>query len=376
MTSVARPVEAALAAIIRGEAVQPAASEDTGVAFVEAATHHGLRALVAERLGPALAHWPSAVQSALGREPVLGAALDALQQRELRLVLELLAGRGLAPLLLKGSALAYTLYAHPTHRPRFDTDLLVRREDMDAVADVMGGRGYVRPSQVTGELVMHQLDYARKDSHGVWHVYDFHWKVANRHAVAGMLSFDELARAAEPIPALGPHARGLSRIHALLLACVHRVAHHPSDDRLIWIHDIHLLAGALSPAEVESFGTLAVDRSVSAVCADGLAAAERWFGTRLPEGLLERLTADRPAGVPEPSAVFLEPHASRIDELLSDLRALPGWSRRIRLMCEHAFPPPSYMAGMYTVSNRALLPALYTHRIVRGAWRWLRRSSR
>ena len=370
------PIEATLAAIIRGDDVAPPAGPETGAEFLEAATHHGLRTLVAERLGSSLAHWPAAVRSALTREPVLGAALEALQQRELRIVLERLASHGVSPLLLKGSALAYTLYDSPGLRPRFDTDLLVRREDMEVVAEVMTGRGYVRPNQVTGELVMHQVDYARKDSHGVWHVYDFHWKLANRQAVAGMLSFEELTRDAEPIAVLGPHARGLSRVHALLLACVHRVAHHPSDERLIWIHDIHLLTEALSPAEVASFGALAADRSVRALCADGLAAATRWFGTRVPEGLLERLALHDPSGGTEASAALLEPPASRIHEIWSDLRALPGWSHRVRLVYEHAFPPPSYMAGVYTVSSRVWLPALYTHRIVRGAWRWLRRSSR
>lgn len=366
------PVHATIAAIVRGDAAMPPFADGTGAEFLEAATRHGLRALVAARLGPdELERWPT-----LRRELALGAALDALRQRELRSVLDLLATRGVCTLVLKGSALAYTHYPNPAQRPRFDTDLLVRREDMNVVADVLTARGYVRPNQVTGELVMHQLDYARKDAQGVWHIYDFHWKLANRQAVAGMLSFEEVAREANPIEALGPHARGLSRVHALMLACVHRVAHHPSDERLIWIYDIHLLTESLLPAEVESFAALAVDRSVSAVCADGLAAAERWFHTRIPSGLLHGLSANRSARAPEPSAIFLQPHGSRMDALWSDLRALPGWSHRFRLVYEHAFPSPSYMAGRYTVSNRAWLPALYLHRIVRGAWGWFRRGPR
>lgn len=370
-----------LAAIIRGDAavrsfVEGTRVEGTGAEFLEAATRHGVRALVVERVGHGLERGPAIVQAALGRELALGAALEALRQRELREVLDLLASRGIRALVLKGSALAYTLYANAVHRPRFDTDLLVRREDMDAVAEVMTGCGYARPNQVTGELVMHQRDYVRKDPQGVWHVYDFHWKLANRQAVAGMLSYDELAREATPIEGLGPHARGLSRVHALMVACVHRVAHHSSDERLIWIYDIHLLTEALSPSEAASFGGLAVERSVSAICADGLAAAGHWFRTRVPGGLMEQLTAGQPTAVREPSAALLQIQGSRFEEVLSDLRALPGWARRARLVCEHAFPPPRYITGMYMVSNRAWLPALYTHRIVRGAWRWLRRGSR
>lgn len=377
MTGAARPVLDTLAAIVRGDTVALPVAEGALAELLDAATHHGLNALVAERLGRGgLERAPAVVRTALGRELALGAALEALRQRELKDVLDLLASRGVSPLLLKGSALAYTHYANAAHRPRFDTDLLVCRDDMAAVGEVMALRGYGRPNQVTGELVMHQLDYARKDAQGLWHVYDFHWKLANRQAVADMLSHDELMREAIAVDALGPHARGLGSVHALMLACVHRVAHHASNERLIWIYDIHLLVEALSPAQAAAFAALAVDRSVSAICADGLAAAHRWFRTRVPVGLLDQLTAGQSADTPEASAALLHVHGSRIDEILSDLRALPGWGCRARLMYEHAFPPPSYIAGMYMVSNRAWLPALYTHRIVRGAWRWFRAGSR
>ncbi|MEO6212393.1 MAG: nucleotidyltransferase family protein [Vicinamibacterales bacterium] len=365
-------MSATLAAIVRGAAVVP---PDDAADFLEAASHHGLRALVAERLGSDLERWPATARAQLGRELALDSALEALRERELENVLKLLAARGVAALLLKGSALAYTLYVRPEHRPRFDTDLLVSRDDMDVVADVMLGRGYVRPGQVTGELVMHQLDYARQDSQGVWHVYDFHWKLANRQVVAGMLSREELTRESIPIDALGPHARGLGHVHALMLACVHRVAHHPSEERLIWIYDIHLLTEALSPAEAESCAMLSVERSVRALCVDGLAAAQRWFGTRVPAALLA-LAVNQPSAAAEPSAAFLDRGGGRALELMSDLRALPEWSRRLRLLYEHAFPSPSYMRGMYMNANRAFLPALYTHRIVRGAWRLLRGGPR
>ena len=364
-----------LAGLVRG-AIAPRLETPGDVSrLVEEAAQHGMTGLLAYRAGGGGAAWPDELRAALRNEIARGVALDAIRQRETTAVLADLAKRGVRPLLLKGIALAYTLYDNPALRPRFDADVLVRREDMDAVGEVMIARGYARPRQVTGELVMDQLDYTRKDAHGVWHVYDFHWKLANRLAVADMLSYDELADGAVAIPALGPHARGLGRVHALMLACVHRVAHHPADERLIWIHDIHLLSGSMSREEARALASLAVDRGVSAVCADGLAAAQRWFGTVLPEGLLDALTA-RPRGEPEASAVFLRPDGSRAEELLSDLRALPDWPTRLRLLYEHAFPSPAYMSGMYMVSNRALLPALYAHRICRGAWKWFRRAPR
>ena len=341
--------------------------------LLAAARRHGVSALVSHRLRPTR-RWPRSAQEILDRESALASALEALRQRELAHVLELLAQRGVNPLLLKGSALAYRLYADASHRARFDTDLLIRREDLDAVGDVMLGRGYSRAKQVTGVLVRHQVDYLRKDAQGIHHVYDFHWKLANRHTVAGVLAFDELAASSVAIETLGPTARGLGNVHALIHACVHRAAHHAGDERFIWLFDIHLLLNTLTSSQVVELVALAGDRSVSTLCASGVTAAQRCFGTPVPDGLLDGLNAPRREG--EPSAALLQIHGAGFAELMADLRALPGWTSRARLVYEHAFPPPAYISGAYMTSNRIWLPALYTHRILRGTWRWFRGPSR
>jgi len=374
VSTFARSADEQVAAIMRGDAVA-CSGPDSAQELLAAAERHGVSALLAERLDSRATAWPHSVQEVLGRQRALASALEALRQRELKAVLQVLADRGVGPLLLKGTALAYRLYADAAHRPRFDTDLLVRREELDTVDDVMRTRGYVRAHQVTGELVMHQVDYVRKDAQGIRHVYDFHWKLSNRQAVASILTFDELSQDSIAIEALGPSARGLCNVHALIHACVHRVAHHPGDERLIWLYDIHLLLGALSRQEMAAFEAIATARSVAALCLEGVTTAQRWFDTRLAEGSLRRLSAAAHVSDGEPSAGLLQIRGAGFDELLSDLRAV-GWTGRARLVYEHAFPPATYISGMYMVSNRIWLPALYTHRIVRGVWRWVRGAVR
>jgi Uncharacterised nucleotidyltransferase len=219
------------------------------------------------------------------------------------------------------------------------------------------------------------VDYVRREASGIRHVFDFHWKISNRQAVADTLTFEGIDGEAASIPELGPFGRGPSRVHALTLACVHRIAHHSADERLIWLYDIHLLAGSLSAPETEAFIRLARERSVTLICADGLLASRRVLGTPLPAGLLERLTPAGVAAAGEASAVLLTDEPTLARELLSDLKAV-SWPDRVRLIREHAFPSASYMSAAYTVSNRAWLPALYTHRLVRGAWRLLRGAGR
>ena len=76
----------------------------------------------------------------------------------------------------------------------------------------------------------------------------------------------------------------------------------------------------------------------------------------------------------EPSAAFLSRDRAQFATLVSDLRALPSWSDRGRLLREHLCPPSAYMRQVYAPSSRAPLPALYVWRAVRGAWRWLARA--
>ena len=73
---------------------------------------------------------------------------------------------------------------------------------------------------------MYQASYVTRPRNAPVHVVDLHWRIANPQRVRPVLAYEELAAAAEPVPALAPRARGLRRVHALLLACVHRVAHH------------------------------------------------------------------------------------------------------------------------------------------------------
>jgi hypothetical protein len=77
----------------------------------------------------------------------------------------------------------------------------------------------------------------------------------------------------------------------------------------------------------------------------------------------------------EPSAAYLRAGRRWHDELISSMRELPRWSDRRRLLCEVAFPGPTYMLGAYGLARSplgaALLPILYLHRLASGGWKVL-----
>jgi hypothetical protein len=286
--------------------------------------------------------------------------------------LDVLAAEGVDPIVLKGTALAYSLYDSPASRPRIDTDLLIRRNHVDLVRRVMVRLGYTAPTHCDGDLLFCQFPLKKTDEFGLVHTFDFHWKISTQSVFADVLTFDETLAVAMALPALGVHARAAGPLHALLLACIHPVMHHRNAESPIWIYDVHLLASRLSEREFDRFTELAVARRVSAICAHQLNAAFKWLGTRIPDSTMMKLGA---AHAREPSAAYLRPNRHWSDELISNIQGLPRWSDRLRLLREVVLPGPTYMLKAYGLApssvGAAMLPVLYLHRLASGGWKVL-----
>jgi hypothetical protein len=360
--------EELLAAAIRGDTAPwpPGAAATFQAALLYAANEQGVAPLLATTA--AIDAWPSPVQQALRAARRDDAVLEALRRQVLQQVVAALSAVDVQCLVIKGAQLAYTHYAHPWLRPRADTDLLIRPADRDRADAALRALDYLPKPQISGTLVNHQLQYERADRFGLTDTIDLHWKMTNPHMFADVLTFEELVADAQPIPQLS-EALGPSAVHALLLSCVHRVAHHLNSDLLMWLYDIHLLASAMDAREREEFVELVRRKRVRAICAAGLDNAERYFATVHPAGWRNRLDAAADDD-PEPSSVFLRPGARRIDMMLWDLRALGGWTRKIRLLQETMFPPAAYVRARYGPNTP--IAFAYVNRIITGARRWLR----
>jgi hypothetical protein len=343
-------------------------TSDPAVAALEdLAVAHGVDALLWEALSGSLG---GAAQVRDGLEPRVRAAAtrDLFVLRDLQLVVNALAAAGVPALITKGTALAYTVYPQPWLRPRTDTDLLVRHEDVPAASSALEKCGYTRSDALsTGELVSHQYAFERMDANGVHHVVDLHWKIVNPQVIADALSFEELWKGARVAGAVGPNARVPSAVGSVALACVHRLAHHQGNDRLIWLYDLKLLAARLTTGEWSELRDLACANRIAGFCLDGLRSAKARLGSELPPEIEDALAAAAPA---EPSRAFVEGPVTRRDVLLSDLKVLHSWNDRIRLVREHAFPPPAFIQQRYGTTSRWLLPALYVHRLVTGVSKW------
>ncbi len=247
---------------------------------------------------------------------------------------------------------------------------MIAASGRDAVTRSLVALGYRRASEVDGDVAFGQFHFQKLDGHQLTHVLDVHWRVSNVRAFAEALTYEEMSRDAVPLRPLGPNGWSPSAVHALLLACVHRVAHHNDAADLLWLYDVHVLARSMTAVDRQQFVELAAARQMRAVCVRGLRLAAEAFGG-IDEAWIATLDLESDAS--EPTAAFVGRKLRQVDILKADVLALPRWRERAQFLREHLFPSAEYMRVKYREWPGALLPVAYLHRIVRGAPRWFGR---
>ena len=319
-------------------------------------------------------NWPLFVREVLEEDFHKAATSHLLLQKELANVLDHLVRGNISPFLMKGMPLSFLIYPASNLRPFTDIDLLIEKKDIQNVKETMVSLGYEIPNAVSGNFVSHEFVCEKTDVYGVHHAYDFHWKISNPLIFSEILSYQEIQKAALPVPALGRSARTLSLEHALFLACVHRVAHHANEDRLIWLYDIHLLATRMAGNEIRDFLGLARQKRMVGVCQDGFFNAKRWFGTTLSNDSWHEFFIDHTKA--ESSSIYLKPGNMRRRNILSNWRELPSLQVKFKWLAEYAFPNPEYMFKKYSMYSYFLLPFFYVHRGCLGFYKLLSDVSR
>lgn len=366
--------EALICAVLRGEA--PAwpegAPADLAERVIEGSRAHGVHALVHQHAG-ALPGWPLAVVDALRRDAIREAASEILRQQVAAEVLEALAEAGIGAVVFKGTALAYSLFPDPALRARCDTDVLVPEESRRQAIEVLAGIGFRRVLTM-GEFASYQACLTREEVGG--HTIDLHWRINNSELLARIFSYPELRTGAVPLPGLSPRALGAKPVHGLLIACMHRaksLPHPPSGfgpdflgaERLIWLYDMHLLAGQLGPGAWDELVVLSSRKGFRAVCLEALRQTRACFGTGIPDAVLEQLAIPGPQ---ELSAVYAR--AGRMRRRWLDLLAYGGLRDKLRFAGEFAFPPAEYMRERFPNAK----PDWLAWRYVLRAWAGLRRG--
>ncbi|MBL0311122.1 MAG: nucleotidyltransferase family protein [Holophagaceae bacterium] len=211
-----------LAAVMRGEghggpALATVQCDDLSE-ILAVANEEGVVALIHERLqNPALATLlPSELLGLFADAARRKAVASMFREAECRRILKRFDQEGIPVLLLKGTALAYSVYAAPFLRERADIDFLFPTLQVTKQASkVICETDYIQP-EIPGDLAVYEMTCFRTRNSSTYLELDLHWGIGGEAVYADRFSFDELFLASIALPALAPTARGLGLVHAYL----------------------------------------------------------------------------------------------------------------------------------------------------------------
>jgi Uncharacterised nucleotidyltransferase len=269
---------------------------------------------------------------------VMFAALSI--ERKMLRVTRRLEEAGIRPVILKGPALAHTIYPDPSLRSFGDLDLLVRTEDWRSTCDVLAADGYRRGLPEPHAGFDERFGKAAVHRNGDGIELDLH-----RTLVLGPFGLwlhpDELFDHAVPFQLGGRQLLRLDDVDRLIHACLHASLGFRWEQ--LWtVRDVAQCA--LAPGlDWEELEERAGRWRVRAVVAHALRTASDLIKVRLPDGASEILEYRAPRTERRALETFLTERRDRGGTAISTLRAIPGVRGKAAYIRALAFPDREFL---------------------------------
>lgn len=269
----------------------------------------------------------------------------------------------IAPLvLLKGAALAQTIYPHPALRLMGDLDILVRLPQVDPAVRRLALAGYDQITPYPGPLIRRLLSHHVHVSAPRLLSVEVHYAlvVPSEHRYAPNL--DWFWTQIEPLSAW-PGVYGLAPTACLLyLAAHHMLQHGQAEMTLLKCYDIHLLVSRCGERiDWDELARQAVEQRWSAALLAALQAATLHFQTPLPADYLISLQAaisDQNVDLAVVEQRAQVASQTKLGNWKIALGVLP-WSQKLAVLREAALPTPAYMRWRYPLRPAWLWPLAY-----------------
>ena len=293
-------------------------------------------------------------------------------ERQLGEILNAFQGEGVRALVLRGPALAWSVYPNPALRPSSDLDLLVLPEQVVQARAILEHLDYKCLSKrfEVAKDFFREEDFVHKKKPSNNLVVDLHWIHWELHPFFGIsrdVGVHDLFHRALKVKSSSLTFETLHPVDALINAAIHMGMIHSRDMRLIWICDIALLARYLRmPEDWEVLQERSVAWSARIAVENSLKTAQAWTGLKLPDGFSDFSSWPRPTE--EELATWSHTMKRHwVSILLNRYLSRPsGLKKMLRSLFGLLFPHPDIVRYCYPPSRDWLLPLSY----VRRWYRW------
>jgi hypothetical protein len=295
---------------------------------------------------------------------------------------------GIEPVVLKGIALAATVYPVPEWRNMSDIDLLLDRVHIPDAVRLLATLGYQEQDVPTWRRSVIELAYrhhprleaSRPSRVGI----ELHWVLApaSRSWIATDVNW--FRDQTMPVSYVGTTFLGLRPVANLLYLAMHLTVEHGLNCAVLkWLVDIHFLVTAVkTTADFWEEVILSAKRiGWSAAVFEALSAAHYWLDTPVPNSVLTALSSDS-----EPRLIRLvrarsKPNPSRAYNRLLHIMSLDN-RMRLKTIVSIILPTPTFMRWRYRLKPAWLWPMSYLYRWLYMSWHgakalgaWLRQQA-
>jgi len=345
------------------------------------ALREGLAALVHAGMASCCASVPEVSRTRL-KVGYLGAVtwFDACLEPSLQTVLRTLHSLGIEPIVLKGAALAYTVYPRPYLRTMGDVDLLLSEEEAVRAAEGLKGAGFFSVDNEAG--VGHHLP-PRRAARWRLRIELHHHLLPRRNPYA--IDLHGFRRRSRADSVAGVETQVPAPVDALHLACLHLSYSH----RYRWfllrgLTDIVAITTRwASELDWDFFLALTRASRTHGAAYWPLWLCRDWMGAKVPEQVLSRLAPMAPirrliSAAASPQYILgsrQSPETANdlVRDLLLDLSLHQGCSAidQTKALVRGLFPPPEALGHLPAELSRSRLRysayLIRPDRMIRGA---------
>ena len=353
----------------------PAASQDEWTSLLDFLRVNWMIPFVYRKIGslPPECRPPEAISDKMRQDFLVSCVRTIHMERQLQEIMEAFQEQSVRVLVLRGPALAFSLYPDPAMRPSSDLDLLVMPEQMVQARGILEGLGFTcmaKRFEVARDFFREEC-FIDQQNPGNKFPVDLHWVHWELHPFfkgSEKVEIEDLFQRAWKVETPTLTFKTLHPVDYLIHSAIHLVMIHRMEMRLSWIYDAALLAQHLQvPADWQTLQERSIAWRARLPLERCLKMAQVWAGLELPDGFEDFSTWPRPSeDEADVWADTMNHHWVTI--LLKRSLSSPSLLlKRIPSLLRLLFPHPDMVRLCYPTSSNWLLPVSY----VRRWFRWI-----
>lgn len=338
----AAKVDSLLASLLNGSITAwPEAMRDPATIELvgERLEFHGIGALLVGQTPDA----PDAFKVAVHDSARVQALWEATHAMAVGDALQRLTAAGIRSLVLKGTALAYTVWDRPESRRRSDTDLFIAPEDVERSRAILVAGGWVlRESEIFQET------WTRASGGAFDHAIDLHWRLRDMLEEPDAFRFEACHARSISLARFHPDARACDLATTVINCALNHAAHkvygyrslgrpNTGEIHLGGIVDTDRLVRSMSDADWERLPALCDSTHTARVTLEALDFASELLAAPVPMHVSSALREQAAAQL-DGMVAWQLPTRGTVALFVAKVRAARGWNAKRAAVLRQVWP--------------------------------------